>query len=212
MPWNGLCHTLKCELALPLQQGHGQTRTVRSGRLTSTGECLGWRLWRQFFKENFKNLRSRKIENKALGCGICPRPSTTYVTVVCFYVSKVPRPPGTDLLPSASFTAGLLDLHLSFRGVLPFMFALLCFTRINSARTFSSVTLQISDCPQQLTMICLLLQQRYDFASHRQFLQLCDIWNSGDFSEGIVMLGHRETVSCWLVAVGHCWLQFAKQL
>ena len=40
-----------------------------------------------------------------------------------------------------------------------------------------------SDCPQQLTMICLMLYQGHDFASSRQFLQLCDIWNSGDLSE-----------------------------
>ena len=37
-----------------------------------------------------------------------------------------------------------------------------------------------SDCPQQLTISFLLLQQGCDFASCRQFLQLCETGNPRD--------------------------------
>jgi hypothetical protein len=59
--------------------------------------------------------------------------------------------------------------------------------------------------PQQLTMICLMLYQRNDFASCRYF----DVWNSGDFSEDIEMLSLQEVVwivGCLLFAIGCCLL------
>jgi len=40
------------------------------------------------------------------------------------------------------------------------------------------------DCLQQLTKICLVLWQGCDFTSCREFLQLCEVWDSGDFPEG----------------------------
>ena len=67
-----------------------------------------------------------------------------------------------------------------------------------------------SDDPQQLTMICHMLQHECDFArcSCRLFLRLCDIWNSGDFSEsiydGLYMLSPRSGTirRCGPVEVG----------
>jgi hypothetical protein len=38
-----------------------------------------------------------------------------------------------------------------------------------------------SDCPQEQIMICLMFWQECDFASFRQFVQMYDVWNSGDF-------------------------------
>lgn len=32
--------------------------------------------------------------------------------------------------------------------------------------------------------VCLVLSQRHDFDSSRSLLQLCDVWNSGDFLGG----------------------------
>ena len=40
-----------------------------------------------------------------------------------------------------------------------------------------------SDCPQLLTMIYLMLEEGCDFCQQQIVSEICNVWNSGDFSE-----------------------------
>ena len=68
-----------------------------------------------------------------------------------------------------------------------------------------------SDCLQKLTMIWLLIQQGHDFASCRQFLQLCDIVVVGTFHKAYKYKSQErngELSGSWLplVAAGYSLL------
>lgn len=51
-----------------------------------------------------------------------------------------------------------------------------------------------SDCPQQLTMVCLVFHQRHGFASCRQFKWLCEVGILGSFQRVDKCSALREAV------------------